>query len=256
MVWILDCYTISDHYPYSQRNGDQLNYIRNSVKVVVDTYTGDTDFYVSDPDDPIIKTWARVFPAMFKPITAMPPDLHSHIRYPEDFFQVQADTYRTYHMTDPQVSITAKIVGIPARELRRPDRAEQPYYVIVRLPGQKDAEYMMMLPMTPSGRDNMIAWMAARCDGADYGHLFEYSFSKDRLIYGPYQIQARINQNPEISRQLSLWNQMGSKVLLGNLLVIPIQDSLLYVEPLFIRAENGQLPELQRVRSRHTAIGS
>jgi hypothetical protein len=122
-----------------------------------------------------------------------------------------------------------------------------PYYVIMRLPGEAQAEYMLMLPMTPSGRDNMISWMAARCDGADYGHLFEYSFSKDRLFYGPYQIQARINQNPEISRQLSLWNQMGSKVLLGNLLVIPIQDSLLYVEPLFIRAENGQLPELQRV---------
>jgi uncharacterized membrane protein (UPF0182 family) len=248
MVWILDCYTISDHYPYSQRNGDQLNYIRNSVKVVVDTYTGDTDFYVSDPDDPIIKTWARVFPAMFKPITAMPPDLHSHIRYPEDFFQVQADTYRTYHMTDPQVFYNREdLWGFPRESYAGQTAPMQPYYVIVRLPGQKDAEYMMMLPMTPSGRDNMIAWMAARCDGADYGHLFEYSFSKDRLIYGPYQIQARINQNPEISRQLSLWNQMGSKVLLGNLLVIPIQDSLLYVEPLFIRAENGQLPELQRV---------
>jgi uncharacterized protein len=248
MVWILDCYTISDHYPYSQRNGDQLNYIRNSVKVVVDTYTGDTDFYVSDPDDPIIKTWARVFPAMFKPITAMPPDLHAHIRYPEDFFQVQADTYRTYHMTDPQVSYNREdLWGFPRESYAGQTAPMQPYYVIVRLPGQKDAEYMMMLPMTPSGRDNMIAWMAARCDGADYGHLFEYSFSKDRLIYGPYQIQARINQNPEISRQLSLWNQMGSKVLLGNLLVIPIQDSLLYVEPLFIRAENGQLPELQRV---------
>jgi len=248
MVWILDCYTISDHYPYSQRNGDQLNYIRNSVKVVVDTYTGDTDFYVSDPDDPIIKTWARVFPAMFKPITAMPPDLHSHIRYPEDFFQVQADTYRTYHMTDPQVFYNREdLWGFPRESYAGQTAPMQPYYVILRLPGQKDAEYMMMLPMTPSGRDNMIAWMAARCDGADYGHLFEYSFSKDRLIYGPYQIQARINQNPEISRQLSLWNQMGSKVLLGNLLVIPIQDSLLYVEPLFIRAENGQLPELQRV---------
>src|SRR5882757_4407700 len=248
MVWILDCYTISDHYPYSQRNGDQLNYIRNSVKVVVDTYTGDTDFYVSDPDDPIVKTWARVFPAMFKPITAMPPDLHAHIRYPEDFFQVQADTYRTYHMTDPQVFYNREdLWGFPRESYAGQTVPMQPYYVIMRLPGEAKAEYMLMLPMTPSGRDNMIAWMAARCDGADYGHLFEYSFSKDRLIYGPYQIQARINQNPEISRQLSLWNQMGSKVLLGNLLVIPIQDSLLYVEPLFIRAENGQLPELQRV---------
>jgi uncharacterized membrane protein (UPF0182 family) len=151
-------------------------------------------------------------------------------------------------MTDPQVFYNREDLWDAPRESYAGQTVPmQPYYVIMRLPGQKDAEYMLMLPMVPSGRDNMIAWLAARCDGADYGHLFEYSFSKDRLIYGPYQIQARINQNPEISRQLSLWNQMGSKVILGNLLVIPIQDSLLYVEPLFIRAENGQLPELQRV---------
>ena len=248
MVWIVDCYTTSDHYPYSQRNADGINYIRNSVKVVVDAYTGDTDFYVSDPDDPIIKTWQRVFPAMFKPMSAMPAGLRAHIRYPEDFFLIQADTFRTYHMTDPQVFYNREdLWGFPRENYAGETVPMTPYYVIMRLPGEAQAEYMLMLPMVPSGRDNMIAWMAARCDGADYGHLFEYSFSKDRLFYGPYQIQARINQNPEISRQLSLWNQMGSKVLLGNLLVIPIQDSLLYVEPLFIRAENGQLPELQRV---------
>jgi len=248
MVWIVDCYTSSDHYPYSQRNGDGINYIRNSVKVVVDAYTGDTDFYVADPDDPIVKTWQRVFPAMFKPMSAMPAELRTHIRYPEDFFLVQADTFRTYHMTDPQVFYNREdLWGFPRENYAGQTVPMSPYYVIMRLPGQEQAEYMLMLPMVPSGRDNMIAWMAARCDGADYGHLFEYAFSKDKLIYGPYQIQARINQNPEISRQLSLWNQMGSKVLLGNLLVIPIQDSLLYVEPLFIRAENGQLPELQRV---------
>lgn len=248
MVWIVDSYTTSDHYPYSQRNADGINYIRNSVKVVVDAYTGDTDFYVADPEDPIIKTWQRVFPAMFKPMSAMPAELRAHIRYPEDFFLIQADTFRTYHMTDPQVFYNREdLWGFPRENYAGQTVPMQPYYVIMRLPGEAQAEYMLMLPMVPSGRDNMIAWMAARCDGADYGHLFEYAFSKDKLIYGPYQIQARINQNPEISRQLSLWNQMGSKVLLGNLLVIPIQDSLLYVEPLFIRAENGQLPELQRV---------
>ncbi len=248
MVWIVDCYTTSDHYPYSQRNADGINYIRNSVKVVVDAYTGDTDFYVSDPEDPIIKTWERIFPRMFKPMSAMSSDLHAHIRYPEDFFLIQADTFRTYHMTDPQVFYNREdLWGFPRESYAGQTVPMQPYYVIMRLPGEAQAEYMLMLPMVPSGRDNMIAWMAARCDGTDYGHLFEYSFSKDRLFYGPYQIQARINQNPEISRQLSLWNQEGSKVLLGNLLVIPIQDSLLYVEPLFIRAENGQLPELQRV---------
>ncbi|HKN14994.1 MAG TPA: UPF0182 family protein [Candidatus Binatus sp.] len=248
MVWIVDCYTTSDHYPYSQRNADGINYIRNSVKVVVDAYTGDTDFYVADPEDPIIKTWQRVFPEMFKPMAAMPTELRAHIRYPEDFFLIQADTFRTYHMTDPQVFYNREdLWGFPRENYAGQTVPMSPYYVIMRLPGEAQAEYMLMLPMVPSGRDNMIAWMAARCDGADYGHLFEYSFSKDRLFYGPYQIQARINQNPEISRQLSLWNQMGSKVILGNLLVIPVQDSLLYVEPLFIRAENGQLPELQRV---------
>ena len=248
MVWIVDCYTTSDHYPYSQRNADGINYIRNSVKVVVDAYTGGTDFYVADPEDPVIKTWQRIFPAMFKPMSAMPAELRAHIRYPEDFFLIQADTFRTYHMTDPQVFYNREdLWGFPRENYAGQTVPMQPYYVIMRLPGEAQAEYMLMLPMVPSGRDNMIAWMAARCDGADYGHLFEYAFSKDKLIYGPYQIQARINQNPEISRQLSLWNQMGSKVLLGNLLVIPIQDSLLYVEPLFIRAENGQLPELQRV---------
>jgi uncharacterized protein len=248
MVWIVDCYTTSDHYPYSQRNADGINYIRNSVKAVVDAYTGDTDFYVADPDDPIIKTWQRVFPTMFKPMSAMPAGLRAHIRYPEDFFLIQADTFRTYHMTDPQVFYNREdLWGFPRENYAGQTVPMQPYYVIMRLPGEAQAEYMLMLPMVPSGRDNMIAWMAARCDGADYGHLFEYAFSKDRLFYGPYQIEARINQSPEISRQLSLWNQMGSKVILGNLLVIPVQDSLLYVEPLFIRAENGQLPELQRV---------
>jgi uncharacterized protein len=251
LVWIVDGYTTTDHYPYSQTYGDpafQLNYIRNAVKIIVDAYTGQTEFYVSDPDDPIIKTWARIFPAMFKPMSAMPGDLHAHIRYPEDYFHVQADIYRTYHMTDPQVFYNREdLWGFPRENYAGDTIPMQPYYVIMRLPGETTTEYILMLPMVPQGRDNMISWLAARCDGSDYGHLFEYSFSKDRLFYGPYQIQARINQNPEISRQLSLWNQMGSKVLLGNLLVIPIQDSLLYVEPLYIRAENGQLPELQRV---------
>jgi uncharacterized membrane protein (UPF0182 family) len=248
LFWIVDCYTVSDHYPYSQRNADGINYIRNSVKVVVDAYTGATDFYVSDPNDPVIQTWQAIFPALFKPLTAMPDDLHAHIRYPEDLFMVQADIFSTYHMSDPQVFYNREDQWAFPRETYGGDPTTmQPYYVIMRLPGEAHEEYILMLPMVPSGRDNMIAWLAARCDGSDYGHLFEYAFSKDSLFYGPYQIQARINQNPDISRQLSLWNQMGSKVILGNLIVIPIQNALLYVEPLYIRAENGQLPELQRV---------
>jgi uncharacterized protein len=252
LVWILDCYTTSDHYPYSQRNFEQINYIRNSVKVVIDAYTGSTDFYVADPEDPIIQTWERIFPTMFKPLSAMPSDLRQHIRYPEDYFLIQADIYRTYHMTDPAVFYNREdLWGFPRENYAGDTVQMQPYYVIMRLPGETHDEYILMLPMVPQSRgtvrDNMISWLAARCDGADYGHLFEFAFSKDRLFYGPYQIQARINQNPEISQQYSLWNQMGSKVILGNLLVFPIENALLYVEPLYIRAENGQLPELQRV---------
>ena len=252
LVWIVDCYTTSDHFPYSQRNSEGINYIRNSVKVVVDAYNGTTEFYIVDPSDPIVRTWQRIFPALFKPISAMSADLRQHIRYPEDYFLIQADIYRTYHMTDPTVFYNREDQwGFPRENYADETVPMQPYYVIMRLPGETHDEYILMLPMVPESRgtvrDNMISWLAARCDGSDYGHLFEFAFSKDRLFYGPYQIQARINQNPEISQQYSLWNQMGSKVILGNLLVFPIESALLYVEPLYIRAENGQLPELQRV---------
>jgi uncharacterized membrane protein (UPF0182 family) len=248
LYWIQDCYTTSDQYPYSQRTPSGINYIRNSVKAVINAYTGETDFYVADPQDPVIRTWERIYPGMFRPLTAMPPDLRLHIRYPEDFFILQADIYRTYHMTDPAVFYNREdLWDFPKENYSDETTLMQPYYVVMRLPGEKNAEYILMIPMVPQGRDNMISWLAARCDGGDYGHLFEFEFSKDKLFYGPYQIQARINQNPEISQQYSLWNQMGSKVILGNLLVIPIEDSLLYVEPLYIRAQNGQLPELERV---------
>ncbi len=252
LIWIIDCYTTSDHFPYSQRNSEGINYIRNAVKVVVDAYTGAVDFYVADPTDPIIRTWQRIFPAMFKPMSAMAGDLRQHIRYPEDYFLIQADIYRTYHMTDPAVFYNREDQwGFPRENYADETVPMQPYYVIMRLPGETHDEYILMLPMVPESRgtvrDNMISWLAARCDGVDYGHLFEFAFSKDRLFYGPYQIQARINQNPDISQQYSLWNQMGSKVILGNLLVFPIENALLYVEPLYIRAQSGQLPELQRV---------
>jgi uncharacterized membrane protein (UPF0182 family) len=248
LYWMMDTYTVSDHYPYSQRNTLGINYIRNSVKVILNAYTGETDFYVADPEDPLIRTWQRIYPGMFKPMSEMPADLRVHIRYPEDFFLIQAETYATYHMTDPAVFYNREdLWAFPKENYSDETTLMQPYYVIMRLPSEQKAEYILMLPMVPQGRDNMIAWMAARCDGNDYGHLFEFSFSKDKLFYGPYQIQARINQNPEISQQYSLWNQMGSKVILGNLLVIPVEDSLLYVEPLYLRSQNGQLPELKRV---------
>jgi uncharacterized protein len=206
LVWILDCYTTSDHFPYSQRNSEGINYIRNSVKVVVDAYNGTTDFYIADPADPVIRTWQAIFPAMFKPLAAMPDDLRQHIRYPEDYFLIQADIYRTYHMTDPVVFYNREDQwGFPRENYSGETVPMQPYYVIMRLPGEAHDEYILMLPMVPESRgtvrDNMISWLAARCDGADYGHLFEFAFSKDRLFYGPYQIQARINQNPDISQQ-------------------------------------------------------
>ena len=188
LYWIIDFYTTSDHFPYSQKSSEQINYIRNSVKAVVNAYTGATEFYVADPEDPVIRTWERIYPAMFKSMSEMPPDLRMHIRYPEDFFLIQAEMYSTYHMTDPAVFYNREDQWAMPRE----NYADQtvtmdPYYVIMRLPGQAKAEYILMLPMVPQGRDNMIAWLAAHCDGADYGHLFEFAFSKDELSYGPYR---------------------------------------------------------------------
>ncbi|MGH7863524.1 MAG: UPF0182 family protein, partial [Candidatus Binataceae bacterium] len=248
LYWIVDGYTTSDRFPYSQQSGDRFNYIRNSVKAVINAYTGETNLYIADPEDPIIQTWARIFPGLLKPLGAMPQGLRAHVRYPEDLFLVQADMYRTYHMTDPQVFYNREdLWAFPRENYAGETIRMEPYYVNMRLPGEAKTEFILMLPMVPQNRDNMIAWLAARCDGQEYGQLFEYSFSKDRLFYGPFQIEARINQNPDISRQISLWNQQGSRVLMGNLLVIPVQDSLLYVEPLYLRAESGELPELQRV---------
>jgi hypothetical protein len=246
--WIVDAYTTTDRFPYSQMSSDRFNYIRNPVKAVVNAYTGETNLYIADPEDPIVQTWSRIFPGLLKPLGEMPANLRAHIRYPEDLFLVQCDLYRTYHMTDPQVFYNREDQWTFPRENYAGETIRmQPYYVNMRLPGESKTEFILMLPMVPQNRDNMISWLAARCDGDEYGQLFEYSFSKDRLFYGPYQIEARISQNPEISRQVSLWNQQGSRVVMGNLLVIPVQDSLLYVEPLYLRAENGALPELQRV---------
>src|SRR5579875_394291 len=248
LSWIIDCYTVSDHYPYSEPNVDNINYIRNSVKAVVDAYTGEVTFYVADESDPVIQCWMRIFPKMFRPLAQMPAALRAHIRYPEDLFLIQADIYRSYHMLNPEVFYNREdLWGFPRENYAGQTVTMQPYYTIMRLPSEQKEEFILMLPMVPRGRDNMISWLAARCDGENYGKMIEYAFSKEKLVYGPYQIEARINQNPVISRQISLWNQMGSRVLLGNMMVTPVVDTLLYVEPLYLRAENGQLPELQRV---------
>jgi uncharacterized membrane protein (UPF0182 family) len=250
LFWMQDAYTTSSYFPSAQPAQDlDLNYIRNSVKVVVDAYNGTVDFYLIDPGDPIAATYQRIFPSLFKPFTAMPPDLQKHIRYPEDLFLIQARLYQTYHMEAADVFYNREdLWQFPRQPGGDGSAMMTPYYIIMRLPGEPQAEFFLMLPMVPSRRDNMIAWLAARCDAPDYGKLIVYEFPKDKLVYGPFQIEARINQNTEISQQLTLWNQMGSRVIRGaNLLVIPIENSILYLSPLYLRAEHGHLPELKRV---------
>ena len=249
LYWIQDAYTTSDYFPYAQpvqRLG--LNYIRNSVKIVIDAYNGTVAFYLMDAAEPIARTYQQIFPDLFKPFAAMPPDLQKHIRYPEDLFLIQAQIYQAYHMEAADVFYNREDLWQFPREPGGDGATLMaPYYIIMRLPGETQAEFFLMLPMVPSRRDNMIAWLAARCDSPDYGKLIVYEFPKDKLVYGPFQIEALINQNTEISQQLTLWNQMGSRVIRGNLLVIPIENSILYVSPLYLRAAQGQLPELKRV---------
>ncbi|MGB7280531.1 MAG: UPF0182 family protein [Pseudolabrys sp.] len=249
LYWMQDAYTTSDFFPYSQpAHNLGLNYIRNSVKVVVDAYNGTVDFYLMDSADPIAATYQRIFPGLFKPFAAMPPDLQTHIRYPEDLFRIQAEIFQVYHMEAADVFYNREdLWQFPREPEGGGTTLMAPYYIIMRLPGETQAEFFLMLPMVPSRRDNMIAWLAARCDPPDYGKLIVYEFPKDKLVYGPFQIAALINQNTEISQQLTLWNQMGSRVIRGNLLVIPIENSILYVSPLYLRAVQGQLPELKRV---------
>jgi uncharacterized protein len=249
LFWMQDAYTTSRYFPYAQTSsGVDLNYIRNAVKVVIDAYNGTVDFYLADAADPIAVTYERIFPGLFKPLAAMPADLQKHIRYPEDLFFIQAQIYRTYHMNSAEVFYNREdLWQFPRQPAGGEGATMAPYYIIVRLPGEPQAEFLQMLPMVPSQRQNMIAWLAARSDQPDYGKLIVYEFPKEKLVYGPFQIEALINQNTEISQQLSLWNQMGSRVIRGNLLVIPIENSILYVSPLYLRAETGQLPELKRV---------
>jgi uncharacterized protein len=250
LFWIQDAYTTSDYFPYAQPvRGLNINYIRNSVKIVVDAYNGTVDFHLMDSPDPIAATYQRIFPGLLKPFAAMPPGLQEHVRYPEDLFLIQARLYQAYHMEAADVFYNREdLWQFPRQPGGGGTAMMAPYYIIMRLPGEPRAEFFLMIPMVPSRRDNMIAWLAARCDAPDYGKLVVYEFPKEKLVYGPFQIEARINQNTEISQQITLWNQMGSRVIRGaNLLVIPIETSILYVSPLYLRAEHGHLPELKRV---------
>jgi uncharacterized protein len=247
IIWLLDAYTWTDHFPYSEPLGG-VNYIRNSVKVSIDAYTGEINFYLIDPDDPIAATYARIFPDLFQPVESMPHVLRDHWRYPETLFLYQSRMYATYHMRDPQVFYNREdLWDIPQELVETTQQAMEPYYVIMRAPGSEQVEFMLIRPYTPKQRQNMIAWLYADCDGDDYGELGIVKLSKDKLVYGPLQVEARADQDPLISQQLSLWNQRGSRILRGNLLVIPIEDTFLYVEPLYLEAESGQLPELIRI---------
>ncbi len=264
LFWVIDGYTTTARYPYSAPTGRMGNYIRNSVKTVVDAYNGKVSFYISSLDDPIIRAYGKIFPNLFQPLEAMPEDIRSHVRYPQDLFAVQARMYATYHMQDPQVFYNKEdLLSIPRKAAYagepeqvppigrvQPEAAEKetaPYYTIMRLPGEKKEEFVLLLPFTPNKKDNMRAWLAARSDPPNYGKLIALDFPKAKLVYGPRQIDARIDQDAYISQQLSLWGQRGSQVIRGNLLAIPIEKSLLYVQPLYLAAAKGSLPELKRV---------
>jgi uncharacterized protein len=248
IYWIQDAYTVTGNYPYSQKfNG--INYIRNSVKIVVDAYDGDVTYYVMDKNDPLIQVIENIFPEQFKDFDDMPTSLKKHIRYPEDLFKIQSQIYTMYHMNDMKVFYNKEDAWqIPYELYGTSEKIQvEPYYIIMKLPGEDKEEFVLMTTFTPLKKDNMIAWLAARSDEENYGKLLLYKFPKDTLIYGPLQIEAKIDQDSEISQQLTLWSQQGSRVTRGNLLVIPIENNILYIEPLYIQAETGQLPELKRV---------
>jgi len=258
LYWIVDAYTISDRYPYSDPGEQKFNYIRNSIKIVIDVYNGQVDFYIANAKDPIIQTWEKIFPGLFKPFNTMPLELFTHIRYPVDLFSTQSERLRTYHMTDPQVFYNREDQWeIPIEIYGNQSQPVEPYYLIMKLPTDQTArdngkenseEFILLHPYTPKSRPNLIAWLAARSDGAEYGKLLLYKFPKQKLIYGPDQVQALINQDPIISQQISLWNSRGSQAIQGNLLVIPIEgESILYVEPVYLEAEQNSLPTLVRV---------
>ena len=252
LFWIYDAYTVSSQYPYSTPAAGGINYIRNAVKVAIDAYQGTTTFYLADDADPLAATYSKIFPGMFVPLAEMPAALRAHVRYPEDIFHIQASVFATYHMTQPDVFYNREDQWeVPASESGGEAQAMQPYYTIMRLPGEEEAEFIQMLPFTPRRRDNLAAWLVARSDGEHYGRLVVFQFPKQTVIFGPRQIAARISQDQVIAPQITLWNQQGSEVIWGTLMVIPIEESLIYVRPLYLRGAGSRIPELTRVIVAH-----
>ncbi len=246
--WILDGYTATTRYPYSEPLQNGVNYMRNSVKVVIDAYDGTVTAYLADPTDPLVRTFAKIFGGIFQPLDSMPADLRAHLRYPEDLFHVQSELYGAYHMAEPDIFYHREDQWQKPVLSMAPERPD-PFlrHMVMRLPEERQAEFILMVPFTPRGKDNLASWMVARNDGEHYGELVVYRFPKQSLVFGPTQIVNRINQDTEIARQVALWDQGGSQVIRGNLLVIPIEESLIYVMPLYLRAQGGRIPELKRV---------
>ena len=251
LKWILDGYTSSDRYPYSARMAGGVSYLRNSVKVVIDAYEGTVQAYLTDPSDPLIQTLAKIYPRVLIPFEEMPADIRAHVRYPEDLFRAQTSLYATFHMTDPETFYHREDQWQVPPDQRGGVRGGYARHIVMRLPGEENAEYLLMRPFTPRQKDNLAAWMVARNDGDQYGRLIAYRFPRQSLVFGPTQIANRINQDTEVSQQISLWDQGGSEVIRGELLVIPVEASLLYVQPIYLRAQGGKIPELKRVVVAH-----
>jgi hypothetical protein len=256
LEWILDAYTVTDRYPYAQPLANGINYMSNSVKVTVDAYTGAIRAYLADPNDPMIRTLARIYPGLLQPMAEMPADLRSHVRYPGTLFAAQSALYATFHMTDPETFYHREDqwqIPVPARSARESAQDGDAFmrHIVMRLPGERAPEFILMRPFTPRQKDNLAAWMVVRNDGENYGKLRVYSFPRQSLVFGPAQIVNRINQDTEVARQISLWDQRGSEVIRGELLVLPIEESLIYVQPLYLRAQGGRIPELKRVIVAH-----
>lgn len=256
LYWIMDAFTTSDSFPYAshyQLGDNSVRYIRNSVKVVIDAYDGRTSFYVFDTEDPIIAGYRRIFPSLFQDASAMPAGLRDHVRYPELLLSLQAEVYGLYHMTDPQMFYNREDLWNVPNEISLSPRGEQitqtmqPNFVLMKLPGESGLEFVEILPFTPANRNNMIGWIAGRSDGVHYGNAVVYDFPKTKLIDGPLQIEARIDQNAQLSGQFSLWNQQGSHVRRGTMLVIPCGRGILYAEPIYLQAERSPMPELRMV---------
>lgn len=252
LYWMWDAYTTTDMFPYSEPYNGHHNYIRNAVKVVVDAYDGSTTFYAADADDPILKTYQKIFNNLFVPLSQMPEDLRNHIKYPVDMFMIQANKYTLYHMTNPEMFYNKEDSWVlPTEKYGSEEQVMEPYYTITRLAGEEETEFVLIMPFTPKNKKNMISWLTARSDGDHYGKLLAYHFPKQELVYGPMQIEARIDQDTTISEQMTLWDQAGSSLIRGNLLVIPVEESLLYVEPLYLQADQSKMPELRRVIVAH-----